>query len=139
MDFHDMDGVDLMYHFANTDESFEFEFQPVESLMNSKGTPVIESLAHVSVCFDSALEREREVEDLVGHMLLMSRQRLQGTTCPLCSRHFARDYDMRRHVRQTHGKIRPHKCEDCGKSFARNSHLQSHLANRHSVEKTNRK
>eukprot|EP00188_Purpureofilum_apyrenoidigerum_P003536 Plantae.Rhodophyta-Purpureofilum_apyrenoidigerum.ctg37329.p2 GENE.Plantae.Rhodophyta-Purpureofilum_apyrenoidigerum.ctg37329~~Plantae.Rhodophyta-Purpureofilum_apyrenoidigerum.ctg37329.p2 ORF type:complete len:121 (+),score=14.94 Plantae.Rhodophyta-Purpureofilum_apyrenoidigerum.ctg37329:81-443(+) len=61
-----------------------------------------------------------------------------GSKCPICERSFARNYDMRRHVKQTHEKIKPFVCNFCQRTFARHAHLRSHTANRHNPQQQGR-
>mmetsp|Transcript_3222 Transcript_3222/g.9827 ORF Transcript_3222/g.9827 Transcript_3222/m.9827 type:complete len:143 (+) Transcript_3222:125-553(+) len=139
MELEDITIEEMQLLFPRVDEEPQFNLETCELLLDSREIETPDTSFGTLVTLDSEMEREREFEDLVNHMLRKSQQRQKGATCATCDRHFARDYDMRRHVRQTHEKIRPHKCILCGKDFARNAHLQSHLANRHNVEKANKR
>mmetsp|Transcript_23569 Transcript_23569/g.93230 ORF Transcript_23569/g.93230 Transcript_23569/m.93230 type:complete len:181 (-) Transcript_23569:61-603(-) len=52
-------------------------------------------------------------------------------TCPICHSNFFRKYEMIRHLKATHYRIRPHQCKYCKKSFARTCHLNVHIKNVH--------
>lgn len=60
--------------------------------------------------------------------------------CPICQGVFFRKYEMTRHLRATHLRLKPHGCTKCSKTFSRSSHLKIHLKNVHSKQgKVNQK
>ena len=47
--------------------------------------------------------------------------------CIVCERSFTRESNLKRHVQQSHKKIKKHECGICHRQFARKQHKEWHL------------
>ena len=47
--------------------------------------------------------------------------------CIVCERSFTRESNLKRHVQQSHKKIKKHECGICNRQFARKQHKEWHL------------
>ncbi|XP_055614573.1 zinc finger protein 32-like isoform X2 [Uranotaenia lowii] len=48
-------------------------------------------------------------------------------SCPRCQKRFRIARGLKRHIRQTHQKVRSHFCEVCGNTFANSKNLKEHM------------
>lgn len=68
-------------------------------------------------------EQTETEEDRNLHMEIAHTRRFG---CTACSSRFARKYDMEKHYRIVHSKIRPYRCDECQQCFGQKHHLNRH-------------
>ncbi|KAJ8901357.1 hypothetical protein NDN08_007203 [Rhodosorus marinus] len=79
-----------------------------------------------------ATASERSLKTMSDGNVPSSSNSLPGFhDCSQCGKHFARNYDLRRHYDAVHLQLRQHKCKDCGKGFNQASHLRDHWSQIH--------
>lgn len=59
--------------------------------------------------------------------------RESGYSCPLCNAPIKRQYDIARHIRCVHQKVRSHQCFFCLRSFQQRGHLNDHVRITHKL------
>ncbi|KAI8615134.1 hypothetical protein BC830DRAFT_1064758 [Chytriomyces sp. MP71] len=58
---------------------------------------------------------------------------LRPFECDICRNTFARNHDLKRHVRSVHNSRRPHACRRCKAAFVRSADLERHISKLHRV------
>lgn len=58
-------------------------------------------------------------------------EKKKSYSCPICHASIKRKFDVQRHIRTVHERIRNHQCTLCPQAFLQSSHLKDHMRGAH--------